>query len=436
MAIVKLKIKSKLQAVIWEEENLAKSITLHGAKFIFDSNKQKFIRIFWIFAFTASLCGCIYQSRGNYEKLMIEPVAESVVIQKSRSEIPLPAITICTYVYAKSGLANYDEALTKIITDGNYSMPRENLKYLIANTHSFSPNMVFEICDLQNFNESFDVVDYLNKSQHTIDEIMFDCEIGGKNIQCTKIFKRVMVSNNEPTAGVCFTFNQENFRSIFNEEVSHDFDFYDRENSEDPQWTLDGGYETSNESAVPLRATEENCLMLSLKMSEEDAMNAYLLQTRFYINFKKPNQVTSTSRPYFLPFGKEKTFTFSAKVSSYTQEFRRFAPEKRGCYFTDERQLKYFKAYTEQNCLDECLINVTLKTCDCVKFSMPRDELTPVCALGNESYCYFLLEFNFPTKDDGNPPCGCFKTCNDIEYSITNEKEEILKAKVGRKIYK
>jgi hypothetical protein len=37
-----------------------------------------------------------------------------------------------------------------------------------------------------------------------------------------------------------------------------------------------------------------------------------------------------------------------------------YAPNRRQCYFNDERQLKFFKVYTQSNCELECLANFTL----------------------------------------------------------------------------
>lgn len=48
-----------------------------------------------------------------------------------------------------------------------------------------------------------------------------------------------------------------------------------------------------------------------------------------------------------------------------------FLTFRRQCFFDTERQLRFFKIYTQRNCELECLANFTVKTCGCAKFSMP-----------------------------------------------------------------
>lgn len=49
-------------------------------------------------------------------------------------------------------------------------------------------------------------------------------------------------------------------------------------------------------------------------------------------------------------------------------------PHVRNCYVASERQLRFYKQYTVENCRLECLTNMTLYQCGCVKFSMPRES--------------------------------------------------------------
>lgn len=50
---------------------------------------------------------------------------------------------------------------------------------------------------------------------------------------------------------------------------------------------------------------------------------------------------------------------------------KNYSSERRKCYFSSERQLKYFKAYNQQNCQIECITNYTLNKCGCVDFYTP-----------------------------------------------------------------
>lgn len=60
-----------------------------------------------------------------------------------------------------------------------------------------------------------------------------------------------------------------------------------------------------------------------------------------------------------------------AKLVSTSEELRGYEPNQRGCFYSSERKLHYFKIYTENNCETECLANFTRLQCGCVRFSMP-----------------------------------------------------------------
>lgn len=92
---------------------------------------------------------------------------------------------------------------------------------------------------------------------------------------------------------------------------------------------------------------------------------------------------------------------------------------RRKCYFDSERQLRFLKVYTQRNCELECLSNATLKTCGCVKFSLPRDAATPICGTDKMS-CYHnvsdtLLKSSI-TETGISRPCNCLPPCHSIIY--------------------
>lgn len=46
---------------------------------------------------------------------------------------------------------------------------------------------------------------------------------------------------------------------------------------------------------------------------------------------------------------------------------------KRKCFFTFERKLRYYRTYTQKNCVLECEANFTQKICQCVQYYMPSN---------------------------------------------------------------
>lgn len=396
-----------------DESNIFHQSTIHGVKFILDSKRPSFIRIFWLFAFLTSISFCFFYIRESYVKLAIEPELDTSLIQKSTYEVPFPAITICTNVFAKNHLANVSHFLEKVNKEKRLNITTEETKFLIANMHRFSPNLIGTIRRLTKFNQTFNIVDYLHKSQFDIKELMHSCAIAEKPVDCSRYFQRVLTFK-----GVCFAFNQRSYQSIFRNGISHDFILKPLQRQKISEWNLDEGYQTTKSSTFPLRA-ENTKLSLTLKITDQDASNVYRGK-KIYAYFHKPNEIISSSTySKAINFNQENIFLVQAKSFKYSNDFQKFSPKNRGCFFTEERNLTYIKYYTQNNCLEECLAWLVSLVCKCVKFSMPRNETISVCNLDLSPNCYDTLTLAFPpSKAIGIPPCGCLKTCNDIQYSI------------------
>jgi len=62
------------------------------------------------------------------------------------------------------------------------------------------------------------------------------------------------------------------------------------------------------------------------------------------------------------------------QISYIDENLMNYSPKERNCYVQSEdrveKELKFFKLYTKNNCLVECLANQTLAECGCVQFYM------------------------------------------------------------------
>ncbi|XP_062698800.1 pickpocket protein 28-like [Aedes albopictus] len=113
-------------------------------------------------------------------------------------------------------------------------------------------------------------------------------------------------------------------------------------------------------------------------------------------------------------------------------KLRKHPPEKRQCFFENERNLTYFRIYTQNNCLAECLTNYTLSRCGCVKFSMVRSEETRVCepvACFRHAIQEFVTIENpyrrisggkIPTVNafDARKKCNCLPSCTSYQFDF------------------
>lgn len=149
-------------------------------------------------------------------------------------------------------------------------------------------------------------------------------------------------------------------------------------------WSLQNGYERRTEmdpKMFPyeiLGAGSPGSFSIVLRMYENDF--DYLCRGSI-IGFKVAIHLTGDlpsilSSNHFIrvPMNQETMITFQPEVMRTAVSLQRYSPSERGCYYSNEGTLKYFKEYTQRNCELECLTDHTLKNCGCVKFSMPSKK--------------------------------------------------------------
>lgn len=69
--------------------------------------------------------------------------------------------------------------------------------------------------------------------------------------------------------------------------------------------------------------------------------------------------------------GKEVRVIVSPRISTASKSIISIPQKKRKCFFTFERKLRYYRTYTQRNCILECEANFTQKMCHCVQYYMP-----------------------------------------------------------------
>jgi amiloride-sensitive sodium channel len=292
-------------------------------------------------------------------------------------------------------------------------------------------------------------IEILDSTSPTIREMFYDCIVDGSE-NCTELFIRSLTDD-----GYCFTFNMLGYHSVFNGNISKYFDsykrkwipktwnfdenlknkkFHDDENDpEPPLWTLQDGYLTNESSIQPLRAKRAKLNLLTF-MKDVDIPNLCEARRHGYkVILHLPNEIPTMFHPEtYFQLKSSSTLSISAEVIKYDESLRRLSPDQRGCFFDDERQLRFFKYYTQRNCEYECMTNYTLKTCGCVKFSMPRERITKVCG-DMDMYCYQNLIAEWPDIIRTSPnelegekaynfPCNCIQSCTQLNYKIVSER--------------
>jgi acid-sensing ion channel, other len=109
----------------------------------------------------------------------------------------------------------------------------------------------------------------------------------------------------------------------------------------------------------------------------------------------------------------------TAEVTMIDDDLASLDIADRLCYMDGERQLKFFKAYTKQNCEIECFSNISVEVCGCVSFDVVRNQTTKVCGY-DEDTCVRNLKYDLQSelKSENLTKCECLNECNSIKYAV------------------
>lgn len=168
---------------------------------------------------------------------------------------------------------------------------------------------------------------------------------------------------------------------------------------------------------------------------------------------------------FSVPLMEEAVITIRPKLTTTSQGLRKYDANHRKCFLESERQLRFYKIYTQNNCYEECVANYTAKECGCVKFSQPSksifdlwtdfhsmttslnsiesiehnagDRETPVCGVA-KILCHLMAETRLILDlVAGNElarayyeACNCLPSCTSIEYNPVIDRVEFDKAAI------
>ncbi|RZC35740.1 ASC domain containing protein [Asbolus verrucosus] len=143
----------------------------------------------------------------------------------------------------------------------------------------------------------------------------------------------------------------------------------------------------------------------------------------YRVSLHAPTDVPRLRHEYFrVPLDHSVVGAIQPVMITTSPSIKKYSPKKRGCYFQEERYLRYFKIYTSANCKLECLTNLTLDNLGCVNFYMPRENGTKICGADNIR--------NMEEKDNmfasiGPSLCQCLPRCSDLSYEVVTSASGI-----------
>lgn len=417
-------------------EKFVSETSIHGMEFF--ESKDNWIRKCGKFVFFVAFCGLGFYFYGIFMKWKIEPVFVEEISLEPTFDYPFPAVTICNPLFSR----DQDPNLSEVLKNQRKNLTLDEQKILAANVQACAPQLGSKISKIYPNIESKDTVKILKDKVSNVEDFFAICSFKLIFTKCERLLNYVLTDY-----GLCFSFNMQSYRQIFNtEKISSDFyshrsnmiakfynlaplafETYEVEDDETDKnhWNLEKGYVNDSLELKPLRAVAVNDFIAFPFLNKTDLNNLCPNQGKiFSVFFHLPHEtLTPFHSAQYVKVGASTVFALHLKVYETDRKSLRYSPQKRGCYFDDENPLKFFKSYTKAHCEFECLSSETLKQCGCVKFSMPRTNSTPICGLDQTS-CYLRV-----LKDwsEISPTCNCLDSCINVKYTTT--KSEILNVK-------
>lgn len=339
-------------------------------------------------ALVLSFTGCSYLIIKTYNKWQSNPVIVTFA-EKSTPvwKIPFPAITICPETKSMKEVFEVDN----ILQDNYVELSSDKYTYL---------NSLYQVCKHYPFPEnqkntklSANCSDILNELTIRSNDVFGYCSWRGFESFCENLFHKILTDE-----GVCWTFNMMDHSELFNEQVDQSLKF-PKHGHKSSNWTLQGGYTSYAAEIYPHRVIGSGItagLNLELRVKSSDIDYACKGPVQgFKIALHTPGEMPRMNQIFYqVPLKQQVLIAVKPEVVTTSLELHAYSPKRRQCYFNGERNLNFFKIYTQSNCELECLTEFTLKECGCVKFSQPHNSKTKVCNL-DKVKCYRNAEKNF-----------------------------------------
>ncbi|XP_031352524.1 pickpocket protein 28-like isoform X4 [Photinus pyralis] len=226
--------------------------------------------------------------------------------------------------------------------------------------------------------------------------------------------------------GLCYTFNMLPYDEVF-----RDVDDYITKNTKNTetvrQWSLDGGYPTDNYTDSYPRRTFlsgiQGGLLIDAMYSNTSHLDYLCDQSLqgYKVALHHPCEIPNMDKHFRLPLDQAVFVSVKPVMITISEDLLHYKPEDRKCYLGHEKYLHFYKHYTQENCLRECLANYTIQECGCVGFNMPTTSQTVLCGLGSigcmrESKMRYLE--NETDAEFGKGRCNCWPSCTSLSYDV------------------
>ncbi|XP_004533537.1 pickpocket protein 28 [Ceratitis capitata] len=447
----------------------SKNTTIHGLRYLVELHRPFYEKLYWFVVLIISVYFAISLIWATYLKWQDTPVIlgfdETLV---PVHKIPFPTITICPEIKMERNVFDFPNISSRILEEiqkygrfkNNENLNDEELARFMSTLHICESEVVQRFAPFLPKDIRPDIAQTLVDISISKNETGPFCKWNGRFYFCDKIFNFVPTDE-----GICYQFNglqakdiyrDLSFINYYDEDVVDFNNFFEqlpRFNNLTGNWSLDDGYVGQGYNSYPQRtafSSARNGFFAFLQGYEHNFEYACRSFKQGYKVFlTSPESVPVTTSNYILvPHGDEVMVSVLPHYVISTDNLHDFSPEKRQCYFNDERYLRYFRSYSQSNCQVECLTNYTINKCGCAKFWMPKPPEVPVCGV-EDINCYdaaqsdlriLIQNQTMQATMDPNMKiiCDCMPACTSLDYNveISSARYELAKTlQAYREVY-
>ncbi|XP_074108181.1 pickpocket protein 28 [Cotesia typhae] len=398
-------------------EQYCSNSTLHGLRYLGDSQVSVIEKLFWICAFICAFLSAAYFILHLYNKWLSSPIIISMNPEPvSFEEFPFPSVTICNMNNAKKSEADR-------INNGNEDLDKLLLEDICNSRNETEIDDVFGSANWTN------VLRFMINVSQPCNEMLHHCQWHGNVTECERIFNPTLTDE-----GMCCNFNS----------VHRDFMFYNPPEWSDlnvtfpfpiMDWKPETGYNDSVHPETqpwrPYGAGKYYGLTLVLDTNIKEYYCSSTASIGFKLLLHNPVETPKmTDFGFAISPGEETRIVITPRINTASLSILGIPSKKRKCFFNTERKLKYYRTYTQRNCLLECEANFTQQICNCVQYYMPKSANTQICGKKDDQCANDarkLMEKKLyddeAVADKLNvteiPSCNCWPGCFEINYEFT-----------------
>lgn len=117
-----------------------------------------------------------------------------------------------------------------------------------------------------------------------------------------------------------------------------------------------------------------------------------------------------------ISLGYQSRVRINAKRMESSPSLRSVSPLDRQCYFSDERELKYYKYYTRRNCEMECDSQLLFRLCHCIPYYMAMTQPNASVCFLKDMECVDLAERMIVDSQTLACKAECLAGCQEIMF--------------------